>query len=457
MSSLAIANARRPLLAAAASVAALVLAGQTGIAPLTVIAVLAIIFLACVSPVGLLLAAIATLSYFYRPLDIVGQQIAVSELLLVASALGTGIRAIMPPWRSVADVVRDLAERTMSVVRSPLVIAVALIVAIGAVLVVFPYDPSHRSESLREWRWTLAEPALLVALLVWHRRTQLLPELAALALIVGGTVASIHALADLALGGGVTVEGVTRIAGPYPHPNALALMTIRITVLAFVWVVLEPRIRRWVVPMLVICAITVGATFSRGAMLAGLVAIGIVLVNAPPRVRFAGAGTVALGLLAAVVVARDRMLDLFGGGSGSLRLDIWSSALAMIDDRPVRGYGPDQFLYAYLPRYVQPTAWNERFTAHAHNFMLDFWIRLGIIGAAFAACMVLLCLIALARGVRDDDRSERRLGTAALVALAATFAHGLVDNAYFSHDLAMSCWLLAWLAFGTRPDVAGTE
>jgi O-antigen ligase len=150
------------------------------------------------------------------------------------------------------------------------------------------------------------------------------------------------------------------------------------------------------------------------------------------------------------------MLDLFGGGSGSLRLDIWSSALAMIGDRPIRGYGPDQFLYAYLPRYVQPTAWSERFTAHAHNFLLDFWIRLGIIGAAFAACMVLLCLLALARRVRDEHHPQP-LGMAALVALVATFAHGLVDNAYFSHDLAMSCWLLAWLAFGALPEDAGAE
>jgi O-antigen ligase len=128
----------------------------------------------------------------------------------------------------------------------------------------------------------------------------------------------------------------------------------------------------------------------------------------------------------------------------------------MIDDRPVRGYGPDQFLYAYLPRYVQPTAWGERFTAHAHNFLLDFWIRLGIIGAAFVGFVVLMCLLALARRLRGPWRSQP-LGMAAVVALIAIFANGLVDNAFFAHDLAMSCWLLAWLAFGANSDVAGAE
>ncbi|MGH9172701.1 MAG: O-antigen ligase family protein, partial [Vicinamibacterales bacterium] len=161
------------------------------------------------------------------------------------------------------------------------------------------------------------------------------------------------------------------------------------------------------------------------------------------------------------VVARDRMLDLFGGGSGSLRLDIWSSALRMIRDRPLQGYGPDQFLYAYLPRYVEPMAWNERFTSHAHNLVLDFWVRLGIIGGAFVIVATLFCLRAVAQHVREKSHAHA-LPAAATVALAAVLAHGMVDNAYFSHDLAMSGWLLAVLAFGptvdaTEADSAGSE
>jgi len=456
VSLLATAEARTAAVVTVASCVMLALSGVVGVAPLTAVALLVVLGLACVSPAGVLGAAIASLPYFYRPLDVAGQQFSASELLLLLAAAGTAFEFVGDARSKPSSALRDLRSRSVSVATSPVVVAAAALVGLGAVLVAFPFDPSHRAESLREWRWTLVEPALMLGLFAWHRRDRWLPELAALALIGGGAVASLHALADLALGGGVSVGGVTRIAGPYPHPNALALMTVRIAAFAFAWCVLDPRVRRYIGPLLVVCAIAVAVTFSRGAMLAGLVALGIVLVNATPRLRLIGAGGAALGLLLGVAVARDRMLDLFGGGSGSLRLDIWSSALAMIDDRPVRGYGPDQFLYAYLPRYVQPTAWGERFTSHAHNFLLDFWIRLGIIGAAFAAFVVLLCLLALARRMRDSPH-PLPMGMAALVALVATFAHGMVDNAFFSHDLAMSCWLLAWLAFGTGSEGTSVE
>ena len=198
-----------------------------------------------------------------------------------------------------------------------------------------------------------------------------------MALVVGGAFASIHALADFMFGGGVSVGGVTRIAGPYPHPNALALMTIRITVLGGLWAMYDSRVRRYIGPLTIVLFVAVAATFSRGAMLAGLVATAIVLVNAPRNVQYAGGGSVVAAFVLMILFARDRMLDLFSGGSGSLRLDIWSSALRMIDDRPVSGYGPDQFLYAYLPRYVEPTAWGERFTAHAHNFRVRFLDQTG--------------------------------------------------------------------------------
>jgi O-antigen ligase len=137
-----------------------------------------------------------------------------------------------------------------------------------------------------------------------------------------------------------------------------------------------------------------------------------------------------------------------------LRLDIWRSALAMVRDRPLLGYGPDGFLYAYSPRYVAPAAWAERFTAHAHNLFLDFWVRLGIIGGALAVFVAGYLVVSTVAFVRTRDGRDA-LADAALLALVASLVHGFVDNAYFAHDLAMSAWLLAWLAFGERDVPAG--
>jgi O-antigen ligase len=453
---LATVDARRAVAVAAASSAALALANLLELGPLSALAVVVVVGLGCLAPIGALAGSIATLPYFYQPLDIAGQQLAASELLLLAAALGTAFRLVADAARSGGFSLSSLFAQLAAVVKTPVVLAIIALTLLGGVLVAAPYDPTHRAESLREWRWTLAEPALMLGLLAWHRRNRWLPALAAGALIAGGSIASLHALADLALGGGVSVGGVTRIAGPYPHPNALALMTARIVALAIGWAAFDPRVRRWIWPLLGSCALAVAATFSRGAMLACGVALSLALINAPAKLRLAGLASGAIALLIAIVAARDRMLDFFGGGSASLRLDIWSSALEMIGDRPLLGYGPDQFLYAYLPRYVQPTSWGERFTAHAHNFVLDFWIRLGIIGAAFVIVAAVVVLRATAQRVQESgDRS--RLQTAALIALTSAFAHGLVDNAYFSHDLAMSCWLLAWLAFGFGSQSTGSQ
>ena len=456
MSLLATVDARQAVAVAVASSASLALASVVELNPISLLAVVVVVVLGCLSPTGALAGAIATLPYFYQPLDVSGQQWAASELLLLASAIGTAARLIASLGRSDRVSASSVFGQLAGAVRTPVVLTAIGLSLLGGVLVAFPYDKTHRAESLREWRWTLAEPALMLGMLAWHRRNAWLPALAAGALIAGGSAASLHALADLALGGGVSVGGVTRIAGPYPHPNALALMTARIVALALGWAAFDPRVRRWIWPLLVSCVLAVAATFSRGAMLASGVALGLVLIHAPARVRLAGVASAGLALLAAGIAARDRMFDFFGGGSGSLRLDIWSSALAMIGDRPLLGYGPDQFLYAYLPRYVAPTSWGERFTAHAHNFLLDFWIRLGIIGAAFAVVAAVLVLRATAQRVQESGDGSR-LQAAALVALSATFAHGLVDNAYFSHDLAMSSWLLAWLAFGLGSQVAGPQ
>jgi O-antigen ligase len=405
------------------------------------------IALALLSPAGVLTAAIATLPWFFHPIAFGGQHVPASEMLLLAVIVAVALREATAFTRSPGKVARDRLRRTQSILMHPVTIAILVIVVVGAVLVAYPYDPSHRAESLREWRWTLAEPLLLVLLLDWLRRDNNMRLLAAIGLVAGATAASAQGLVDYATGGGVMVEGVRRIAGPYPHPNALALYLTRVLALGGAWWWLSRRSRAWLTPAVVVCAAAVVATLSRGAFIGIAAAVFVMLPTLPRRLRVAAIASGATAAIAVTIVARERMLDLFSGGSGSLRLDIWGSAARMIRDHPIAGYGPDQFLYAYLPRYVEPTAWNERFTAHAHDFLLDFWIRLGIIGFALAVAAVIVVAIG---GVRLWTRRWRGdvLAAASLVGLVAMMTHGLVDNAYFGHDLAMSGWLLAWLAFG---------
>jgi O-antigen ligase len=333
-----------------------------------------------------------------------------------------------------------------SITQSRLMLFLMLVTLAGAGTLLVVYDESARGASLREWRWTLLEPLLFLGLLTMVTRNGAVRPILAGSLIAAGMLAAIHGIVDLAGGGGVAADNIRRLSGPLPHPNALALFMLKPFVLLAALIAAIPELRRMLLLPTILTGFVLFGTFSRGAMIAAGFAVLLLAIDAPRRVRIALGSAAIVTAAAAAVVAGDRMGNLFEGGSVSLRVDIWSSAIAMIRDRPVLGFGPDQFLYAYVPRYIQPTAWDERFTSHAHNLLADSWIRLGIIGA-IAAIVVVVFVARQIVNDRTDNIGRSALSKAATVALGATLVHGLIDNAYFGHDLAMSAWLLAWLAF----------
>ncbi|HUG14503.1 MAG TPA: O-antigen ligase family protein [Thermomicrobiales bacterium] len=440
-------NAEQRLAVVSSLGATLLLAGIGAVTSSTValsMAVAGCMMIAALSPLGALGAVVATLPWFYQPIAIGQQEFAISELLLVSAAAGTSLRIgweLLTRRRSISDAVAAL----LAAGSTRIALILGALSAVGLWLALHPFDPLHRDDSLREWRWVLAEPLAFVVLLGVVATSGSARRLLALMLIGGVSVAAAQGFLDILGNGGLAVEGVTRISGPFPHPNALGLMTTRAIALAIAWMALDGAVRRALAVPTAIGVMAVLATFSRGAWASLTVAV---LLSASHlgtwSRRIVLAGPVAV-VFVAMVLASDRMRSLFGGGSGSLRLSLWRSATEMIRDRPLLGYGPDQFLYAYLPRYVEPVAWNERFSSHAHNLILDFWIRLGIIGCAFVIGAAVVCLVALV-GVVRRPRTDDALASAAVIALAAILAHGLIDDAYFSHELAMSGWLLAWLA-----------
>ena len=299
-------------------------------------------------------------------------------------------------------------------------------------------NSNHVREALREWRWTILEPVLWysVALLVL-RSSQDARRLVALWVLSAAGMAFASVVLWFA-GGGLAVEGVRRLAGFYPHPNAAALALERPAVVALV-LAAAARAPWWfwstaAAPLLV----AVILTFSRGALLGlwGGLLVGLWQLG---KRRLAGAFLLTGCLLAFVLVLlfpARLQAELWAGGD-ALRLANWRSSLAMIQDYPLTGVGLDQYLYQYVPRYVEPRAWSERFTSHPHNLILDFWLRLGIAG-------LLLLGSALWLVVRHVRSSSRDPWSVALVAgLTAGAIHGSLDRGYFSPDLAASFWLVA--------------
>ncbi|MCL4368284.1 MAG: O-antigen ligase family protein [Actinobacteria bacterium] len=205
------------------------------------------------------------------------------------------------------------------------------------------------------------------------------------------------------------------------------------------------------------------ASFSRGAWLGSLGAL-VVLTIAFVRQRHRlqridvyclGASVAAAGVVIALsnrstdavtrFGARFASILAFNEGSGRTRLEIWSSALAAIRDRPWLGWGPDTFRQTFghfkSVQYVLDAGY--QFTAdNAHNYVLQLATTIGVPG------MLLAYGLFGAIGWRGLRRSlAAQTGTAASL-LQATFLaamFGYLVSLIFGLSVVSSSSLL-WLA-----------
>ena len=204
----------------------------------------------------------------------------------------------------------------------------------------------------------------------------------------------------------------------------------------------------------------------------------------------------ALGGLVVVLAVAGLVLALVRHGhSTSQRFLVWRSALAMIRDHPIFGVGPDNFLYYYfdpktgidrvhhlpsclpdprvnvnaLPKhYMNPLAAQEPCLSHPHNIVLDLWLSTGILGLVAIAAVVVIAGRYAWRTLRTLQAAgpgsagaiaqasaqvtlARAVQIGAVMIVAATLAHGLVDNSIFLPDLAVDFWLAIAIANNLRP------
>lgn len=165
----------------------------------------------------------------------------------------------------------------------------------------------------------------------------------------------------------------------------------------------------------------------------------------------------ATGAILSVIVpspddpAFNALRRFFGGGTDlegftSGRTEVWKDAIRLIADRPLFGYGGEQF------QYVSPVAANV--SRHPHNFALQAIFDWGVIGGgAF--------LILLAFGVGSALKLHQDLTPAGRVALfgaACMLGYALVDGIlFYSFTIAVtSIFLLTALAFSRAEAVSDT-
>ncbi len=164
------------------------------------------------------------------------------------------------------------------------------------------------------------------------------------------------------------------------------------------------------------------------------------------------------GILATVLVLgflfveplRGRISSIFvgrGDSSNNFRINVWSSVLLMIKDRPLLGIGPGHGTFNKIyPLYMQP-----RFSAlGAYSIYLETTVELGIVGLVSFLWLVLVTFWA---GFRQIVARGNFWLMGALAGLAGILAQGIFDTVWYRPEIHVIWWLLVALVAGNYPQL----
>jgi len=393
---------------------------------------------------GLALVAAPAPFYLY-PCALFGKVFSMVEIITLLCVLSWGVRRIANCELRIAN-----CKFTNSLDLAALFFVLA---AIGSLFVA-----EYRHVALRELRVLILEPALFYLVLRVARLDSKGIWRVVDFFVLGAAAVALIGLAQYALDVNVITaeEGFRRLRSIYGSPNSVGLYLGRaLPVVVAVALFGASRGRRVAYGLAAVpLGLAILLSFSKGALMLGvplsLLALGAL---AGGRWLWGSLGAVvATGVAAIPLLRAPRFASLFNAQSGSLffRLHLWRSSWAMFRDHLWLGVGPDNFLYHYRSRYILPAAWQEPNLSQAHNILLDYGTRMGIVGLAAGGWLqVAFWRLALPlRRLTDPDRRALALGL--MGSMVNFMAHGLVDASYFLLDLAfvffLTLGLIQWLA-----------
>ena len=296
--------------------------------------------------------------------------------------------------------------------------------------------------AMTELRTLIVEPAVFYLLLRMARPDRKTLVRFCLVVLFAGAAVCLIGLYDVLFG-----QGHLPLKSVYGSPNNVGLLLGRAMPLALALALekVKSRLRRFAAAGLAIMLPALMLTQSIGAILlgapAGLMAVVVGRFGrkaVAPLLALAALGAVAIVLLAQHSATVANSLD-FTSGTGFVRLRLWESSISMLQDKPLTGFGLDQFLYYFGGQYIRPDAIWDADLSHPHNFILDFWTRLSVFGVFLFALIQFLFWRAAFSAAREHQQRDSLLYALALGlsgSMAALLAHGLVDNSVFVIDLA---------------------
>lgn len=190
-------------------------------------------------------------------------------------------------------------------------------------------------------------------------------------------------------------------------------------------------------------------SLSRGGWL-GLFFAGLVFVilsgNRQLKILFVGFLVLLTIFIAVVPNFRYRViLPFYGEKSSVARLSLWDTGTKMIKDSPVLGKGIHGFNYNWDDYNTDPNLEHYNFP---HNFILNTWIDLGLLGL-----LAWLGLVGYSFWLGWRNR-HLAYSLGLILYLVAMLTHGIIDIPYFKNDLALIFWLVLAISMASWPGLA---
>jgi O-antigen ligase len=339
--------------------------------------------------------------------------------------------------------VETVRERRSVIWRSPYVLPGILFVVAGAIAVV---TAPNQVAGLGLYRAYLLEPMAFGIVLVNVVRTPQRAQLVVAGLAAGGIVAGLanSAVVLRALLNHTYEVTQTPPVIIYSTANAVALYIVPIVAVAGA-VGLYARGAAGIggLAVFVVGVVVTALSFSRGGYIALAAVVAGLAVTHRRRwllIALAVAGAVGLVLIPPI---QHRILietqNVYGNTVFS-RLDLWSAAWRLIEERPLFGAGLSGFQTRSAPFFSHAnTAANF---IDPHNIVLNFWVETGFLGVVAIAWIFVVGFRISWRGWRHGAPDWRPFHLGVFLALLAVVAHGMVDVPYFKNDLSLEFWTL---------------
>lgn len=262
-----------------------------------------------------------------------------------------------------------------------------------------------------------------------------------------------------------------RVGGPGLGANTYAQFLLILVPLALdrMWREQSRPGRVMAIYALSVCLLTIFFTFSRGAFVALVMVLAIMLIYRPPRLRF-----IMLTVLIGIVLLRflpnqytARLLTLtqlrvesteqnLADSSFRGRLSENTSAWRMFNDHPLLGVGLNNFKYHYQS-YARNLGLDPRREERSpHSFYLEIASELGVMGLIWLAALQWVAFRSLYEARRDFIAAQKPQ----YADIALAFGVGILSFLFTGIFLHVSHLRYLWLIYGialAMPHAARSE